>query len=88
MAAQYRLENGSVIHQHNYTGETTLADAVVHSFPQSSIRQFISHQAWMPGLLVNLSTSRMAGSPLFRERANGRRGQAVPAAVARDVGTR
>jgi DKNYY family len=32
MAAQYRLENRSVIHQHHYTGETILADADVHSF--------------------------------------------------------
>jgi len=32
MAAQYRLKNGSVIHQHHYTGHTILAGADVHSF--------------------------------------------------------
>jgi len=55
MAAQYRLENSSVIHQHHYTGETILAGADVHSF-----RMIVDSTIYQtPGV-----AARFAGKPV------------------------
>jgi hypothetical protein len=57
MAAQYRLENGSIIHQHHYTGETILADVDLDSFRiilDPTIHQSPGLDAWFGGKPVDI----------------------------------
>jgi hypothetical protein len=63
MAAQYRLENGSIIHRHHYTGETILADVDSHSFRiifDSTIYQSPGVDAWFAGKPVDIKNDWFA----------------------------
>src|SRR5262245_40319029 len=63
MAAQYRFQNGSVIHQHHYTGETILADVDIGSFRiivDSTIYQSPGLEARFAGRPVDIQNDYFA----------------------------